>query len=379
MNEGTKNKTPEQLEDAIGLLGASIRVSSGDEDISVYVSTLTKNFEKTIALVEEMLLEPRWDSVQFGLAKSRIINTLKRNQASPDYLASVTLNKLIFGENNILGVESSGTEASVSSITIDDLKAFYQKYFSPTGTKLLVVGDVDQARVEKAFAELSGKWEPREVSLPEIKLPVAPEKSAIYFVDMPGAKQSVINIGTPSLPRMSPDFYPAYVANYKLGGSFNGLFNLILREEKGFTYGARSNIYGLKDYGMFSASSRVRTNSTLESVTIFKTEMEKYRENMPQEYVDFTKDALIKSNALRFETIGSLLGMLSTMTSYNLPVDYIKQEEAYVQGLTSEKQLEMAKKYIDPSKMYYVVVGDAKTQLKDLEKVGLGKPILVKN
>ncbi len=378
MNEGTRNKTPEQLEDAIGLLGASIRVSSGDDDMSINVSTLAKNFEKTIALVEEMLLEPRWDSEQFGLAKSRIINTLKRNQASPDYLASTTLNKLIFGENNILGVEASGTEASVSSITIDDLKAFYQKYFSATGAKLLVAGDVDQARVENAFAGLSSKWTSKEVSLPEIKLPVAPEKSAIYFVDMPGAKQSIINIGAPSLSRTNPDFYPAYVANYKLGGSFNGLFNLILREEKGFTYGARSNIYGSKDYGMFTASSRVRTNSTLESVTIFKTEMEKYRENMPQEYVDFTKDALIKNNALRFETLGSLMGMLSTMTTYNLPVDYIKQEEAYVQGLTPEKQLEFVKKYIDPGKMYYVVVGDAKTQLKDLEKVGLGEPILVK-
>ncbi len=378
MNEGTKNKTPEQLEDAIGLLGASIRISSGDDDISISVSTLAKNFEKTIALAEEMLLEPRWDSVQFGLAKSRIINTLKRNQASPDYLASTTLNKLIFGENNILGVESSGTEASVSSITIDDLKSFYNKYLSPSDARLLVVGDIDQARVEKAFAGLSNNWKPKEVTIPKVIVPVSPEKSAIYFVDVPGAKQSIISIGAPSLPRTNPDFYPAYVANYKLGGSFNGLFNLILREEKGFTYGARSSISGSRDYGIFTASSRVRTNSTLESVTIFKTEMEKYREKMPQEYVDFTKDALLKSNALRFETIGNLLGMLSTMTSYNLPPDYIKQEEAYVQGLTPEKVLEMAKKYIDPSKMYYVVVGDAKTQLKDLEKVGLGKPILVK-
>jgi len=378
MNEGTKNKTPEELEDAIGLLGASIRISSGDEDISVSVSTLTKNFEKTIAIVEEMLLEPRWDEEQFGLAKSRIINTLKRNQANPSYLASSTLNKLIFGEDNILALDASGTEASVSGITLDDLKAFYNNNFSPSVAKLLIAGDVDQPAVEAAFAGLSAKWQAKEVALPELKVPVAPEQSAIYFVDVPGAKQSVIAIGGPSLPRTNPDFYPVYVANYKLGGSFNGLFNLILREEKGFTYGARSSISGAKNYGVFNASSMVRTNSTLESVTIFKTEMEKYRQSIPQEYVDFTKDALIKGNALRFETLGGLLGMLGTMTSYNLPVDYIKQEESFVKGLTVEKTLELANKYIDPAKMYYVVVGDAKTQLKDLEKVGFGKPILVK-
>ena len=185
---------------------------------------------------------------------------------------------------------------------MDDLKEYYNKYFSPSIAKFLVVGDVDQPRVETALAGLNQKWQAKEVVIPEIKVPGPPEKSQIYFVDVPGAKQSVISIGCPSIPRTNPDFYPATVANYKLGGSFNGVFNLILREEKGFTYGARSSFSGAKNYGSFTASSRVRTNSTLESVTIFKTEMEKYRQNIPQEYIDFTKSSLLKGNALRFET-----------------------------------------------------------------------------
>jgi zinc protease len=377
MNEGTRNKTPEQLEDAIGLLGASIRVSSANEDISVEVSSMAKNFEKTLALVQEILLEPRWDEEQFALAKSRVINNLKRNAASPDYLSSSTLNKLMFGDN-ILAIDATGTEASVSAITIDDLKEYYNKYFSPSISRFLVVGDVDRLKVMGALANLSQKWKPKDVVIPKINVPGPPDKSQIYFVDVPGAKQSVISIGTPSLPRTDSDFYPATVANYKLGGSFNGIFNLILREDKGFTYGARSNFNGAKNFGTFIATSRVRTNSTLESVTIFKTEMEKYRKNIPQEYIDFTKSSLLKNNALRFETLGNLLSMLNTMTSFNLPADFIKQEEKFIRSLTIEKQLELVNKYIDPSKMYYVVVGDAKTQLDDLEKVGLGKPILLK-
>lgn len=377
MNEGTRKKTPEQLEDAIGLLGASIRVSSGNEDITIDVSTLSKNFEKTLELVQEIILEPRWDPEQFSLVKSRTINSLKRNAASPDYLASNTLNKLMFGDN-ILAADAMGTEASVAAITMDDLKEYYNKYISPSISKFLIVGDVDQERVTSALSSLNKKWKKKDVVLPEIKVPGAPEKSQIYFVDVPGAKQSVISIGATSVPRTNSDFYPQTVANYKLGGSFNGIFNLILREEKGFTYGARSSFTGAKNYGTFIASSRVRTNATLESVTIFKTEMEKYRNEMPQDYIDFTKSSLLKGNALRFETLGSLLGMLNTMTSYDLPADFIKQEEAFVKGLTVEKQLELVNKYIDPSKMYYVVVGDAKTQLDGLEKVGLGKPILVK-
>jgi len=379
MNEGTANKTPEELEDAIRLLGASISFYGSNENITMRVSSLARNFEKTLALAEEMLFEPRWDEEQFNLAKSRTVNNLKRNKANPNYLASNTLNKLIFGENNIMAIESAGTETSVNSITIDDLKNYYEKNFSPSLASFIIVGNIDQARVEAALTTINSKWQAKDVLIPDINVPEPPAKSQIWFVDIPDAKQSVINIGCPSIPRTNPDYYPAFVTNYKLGGSFNGLFNLILREEKGFTYGARSSFNGAKNYGTFTASSSVRTNSTLESLTIFKTEMEKYRKNIPQEYIDFTKSALLKSNARNFETVGNLLNMLSNIASYDLPPDYIKQEESFVKGLTAEKQLELAKRFIDPSRMYYVVVGDAKTQLRELEKVGLGKPFLVKD
>jgi zinc protease len=378
MNEGTKTKTPEELELAIGLLGASIYFSSGNENISLNVSTLEKNFEKTLALVEEMLLQPRWDEEQFELAKSRVINNLKRNAGNPDYLASSQLNKLIFGDN-ILAIDAVGTEKSVAAIQLEDLKNYYNSYFSPSVSTFLVVGDIEKSRVENALSGLNKNWKPKNVQIPAFSLPSPPEKSQVYFVDVPGAKQSVISIGTPGLPRTHPDFNAATVANYKLGGSFNGLFNLILREEKGFTYGARSSFSGGRSTGSFIASSKVRTTATLESVNIFKTEMEKYRQEIPQEYVDFTKSALMKGNALRFETASGLLGMLRTISSYNLPFDYIKKEEAFVKELTPEKLRGYAVKYIDPTKMYYVVVGDAATQLNELEKVGLGKPVLIKN
>jgi len=378
MNEGTKIKTPEELELAIGLLGASIYFSSGDENISVNVSTLEKNFEKTLALVEEMLLEPRWDAEQFALAKSRVVNNLKRNAANPDYLAQTQLNKLIFGDN-ILAMDASGTEQTVSAITIADLKDYYTKYFSPSISTFLVAGDVDKSRVEKALVNLNKNWKAKKVTVPTFTIPAPPTSSQIYFIDVPGAKQSVISIGAPGLSRTNPDYYAATVANYKLGGSFNGNFNLILREEKGFTYGARSSFSGGKSSGSFVASSKVRTNSTLESVTIFKTEMEKYRQQIPQEYVDFTKSALMKGNALRFETLGDLIGMIRNISTYNLPFDYVKKEEAFLKELSTGKLREYAIKYIDPAKMYYLVVGDASTQLNELEKVRLGKPVLIKN
>jgi len=378
LNAGTKTKTPEELEDAIELLGASIRISGDNENITVSVSAMVKNFEKTIDLVQEMILEPRWDSTEFDLSKTRIINGFNRNKANPTYLANSTFNKLVFGNDNILAVDVSGNESTVPNITIDDLKEYYDNNFSPTIARFLVAGDIKQERVIAALAGLNKEWAAKQVAIPKFSIPESPEKSKIYFVDMPGAKQSVIVIGSPAIPRASEDYYPLTVVNYKLGGaSLSGIFNTILREEKGFTYGASSSVSGAKNYGIFRASSMVRTNATEESVDIFKTEMEKYREGVPQEYIDFTKDALIKANVRKFETLGGLIGMADNISAYNLPNDYVKQEEVFVKSLTAEKHKDIAQKYINPNQMYYVVVGDAATQISPLEKIGLGKPILV--
>jgi len=378
MNEGTANKTPEELEEEIDLLGAYIRVYGGNESISISVNTIARNFEKTIDLVKEMLLEPRWDDEEFELAKESVINSFQRNKANPGYMASRTLSDLMYGKGHVLSVPTVGTEETVPGIIIDDLKAYYEKNISPTVARLHIVGDIDKDRVMAALAGLEEGWKPKEVVFPEISIPENPEKSKIYFVDFLGAKQSVIQIGNISIPQTDPDFYPAFVANYKLGGSFNSIVNLILREEKGFTYGARTGFSGGKISGGFTASSSVRTTATLESVQIFKEAMEKYREGISEEDINFTKDALLKSNALRFETLGSLLGMLSQISAYDLPFDYIKKQEEFVRNLTAEQHKELTRKYIDPSKMFYVIAGDAESQLEGLKEIGLGDPVLVK-
>lgn len=377
LNEGTKNKTPEELEEEIDLLGSMIRVMADDEDITVSVNTLARNFEKTLAIVEEMLLQPRWDSLAFELARTRTLNGLRRSSIDPTYLGSMKLGRLILGEENIFATDAAGTPESVKAMTMDQIREYYEKYISPSVARFLVVGAVDQPRVEKALESLNASWSAKEVQMPELAFAAAPEKPAVYFVNVPGAKQSNIFIGAPAIPRGHPDYYAAYVANYKLGGSFNGYVNLVLREEKGYTYGARTNMYGMKNYGTFVASSAVRSTATLESAEIFRDLMAKYRAGVSQSDVDFTKNALLKGNALQFETQRALMGMLNTMSAYGLPDDYIKQEENYVKQLTVEEVNAIVNKYIDPMKMYYVVAGDAASQLKEMKKLGFGEPVLV--
>jgi zinc protease len=377
MMEGTKNKTPLALEEEIEKLGASIYMNTSNNSITISANTLSRNYDKVLALMQEMLLEPRWDAEEFALAQTRILNNLKRQKANPNTLARNEINELVYGKNHIYSTDRLGTEESTASITIDDLKAYYNKNFSPDLASFMITGDITKDKVVRSLQPLSSRWKGTKVPFPSFPLPAALTESRIYFVDVPGAKQSVINIGCLGLTRTDKDYYPAVVMNYKLGGSFNGNVNLVLREEKGFTYGARTGFSGTFIPGQFIASASVRSSATQESVQIFKDLMEQYRKGISESDLEFTRNALIKSNARAFETLGAQIGMLRDISLYQLPVDYVKGEENIVRNMTLDQLKALAVKYIDPSKMYYVIAGDAKTQLEPLENIGFGKPILV--
>lgn len=377
MMEGTATKTPEELEEAIELLGADISMYTTDESITIQANTLTRNFEETLNLVEEILLQPRWDEEELARIKKATINRIKRSAANPNVVARNVYNKLLYGENHIFSYPTIGTEESVEAISMDDLKSFYAANFSPSVTKFHVVGKIDQGTVMNALKGLEANWEAKEVTIPTYDIANNRDKSSLYFVDIPNAKQSVINIGYIALPRTHPDYYPVEVMNYKLGGSFSGNVNLILREEKGYTYGARTSFDGGKVPGTFTASSSVRTNTTGESVAIFREQIAKYKEGISEDDLEFTKNALIKSNARRFETQFALLGMLQERSAYDLPANYIADEEAIIKNMTLEQHKELANKYLDESKMAYLVVGDATTQYPQFKSMDFDEVMLV--
>jgi zinc protease len=377
MMEGTANKTPEELEEEIEMLGASINMYTTRESIVIRGNTLVRNFDKTMALIEEILLQPRWDEEEFARIKTKTINDIKRSESNPNAVANRVYNKLLYGEDHIFAYPTSGTVASVEAITMDDLKAYYNNYFSPSVSTFHVVGKIDKDSALKNLASIDEGWASKEVSIPEYPAENNRDKASLYFVDIPNAKQSVINIGYIGLSRTDPDFYPVEVMNYKLGGSFSGNVNLILREEKGYTYGARTGFSGSKIPGTFTASSSVRTNTTGESVQIFKDQIAKYKQGISEEDLDFTKNALIKSNARRFETQGSLLGMLQEMSMYGLSSDYIANEETIVRNMTLEQHKSLANKYLDESKMAYLVVGDAATQYVQFQDMDFDEVMLL--
>ncbi len=376
MMEGTRHKTPVELEEAIDELGASIYMSTGSEQIVLSANILAAKFEDVLELIKEILFEPRWDEKEFNRLKSELAEQINRIDASPSSTAGRVFSKLIYGSDNIFAY-GYGTPEEVQAVTMDDLKAYYDSYISPCGAYIAIVGDISRDEAVSGFESLAEMWQPTGADIPEWEMPPVPEQAQLYLVDFPGARQSEIRIGYPALKFTDTDYYPVQVMNYKLGESFNSIVNLILREEKGYTYGARTGFFGGLTFGTFTASAAVQATATQESVQIFRDEMEQYRQGVSEEDIAFTQNSLIKSNSRRFETLGALLGMLNSIAKYDLPFDYIKQQEDFIRGLTEDKHRELAQKYINPDRMKYLVVGDAKSQLESLSKLGFGKPILL--
>ncbi|MBL4605074.1 MAG: insulinase family protein [Flavobacteriaceae bacterium] len=378
MGRGTKNKTVSELESALAQLGASVTIFAGRESIRVNGTTLKKNYNKTLALAKEMLLEPRWDATEFELLKKSTINRLRGQQASPNAIAANAYNKLIYGENNIRSKNTLGTMESVNAITMDDLKAYYNSYISPSVAKMHVVGDISKEDVVASLKGLEADWASKEVTIPTYKTPEAPKKSTVYFYDIPNAKQSQLRFGSPALAYTDNDFYSATVMNYILGGGgFASQLTQQLREGKGYTYGIRSGFSGSKDKGSFTISSGVRSNVTLEASQLVKQIIGNYGKNYTEKDLKTTKGFLIKSNARAFETMGAKLRMLENISNYGLNPDYVKDREKIVNDMTIGRIQELSNQYLDPNKMIWLVVGDAKTQLKRMEKLGFGKPILL--
>lgn len=378
LDKGTQSRSTAEFENTLKSLGATISVAASPENMTISGGTLARNFDSVMSLVSEMLLEPRWDEEEFSLAKIRIQDQLAQQQANPNALANNAFWRLIYGEDHILSSDILGTSESIDSLSIEDVKAFFDTKITPQLSKLHVVGDVSREKVIAATNRLATEWVSNPVDIPTYPAPSLPETSTVYFYDVPGAKQSVLRLGYPGPQVDDQDYYPAVVMNYILGGGgFASRLTQELREGKGYTYGIGSGFIGLKDSGYFRIGSGVRSNITFEAVDLVKNIMEAYPATFSDADLDVTKSFMTKSQTRAFETLGAKLNMLTNISMYGFPADYAQQRSDYVSSVTRPEITALAEKYIRPAAMHYVVVGDAATQLERLGELGFGAPVLL--
>lgn len=372
MNESTENFTAEEIAEELRLIASSISVSSSDNSTTMSIATLKKNVDRTLELAEEILYRPAFTEADFSRIKQQQIEGIKSTYENPASIAGLVYDRLLYGDEHILSVPGTGIEETVERITVEDVRAFYEQYYTPELTEVVVVGDVEESEIIEKLDFLKN-WEQTGAEMPELPEPTQSDYTKIYLVDKAGAPQSEIRVGymTGLEFDATGEYFKTTLMNYTLGGAFNSRINLNLREDKGWTYGARSFFSSDNVNGEFTASAGVRANATDSAVVEFLSEIKNFREDgITDDELTFMRNSIGQRDARSYETPFQKAGFLSTIIRYNLADDYVDDQAEIIRTITKEEINALAKKHLDLENAYILVVGDAAAHKENLKALG---------
>jgi zinc protease len=372
MGQASQNYTAEQFEAELQKIGSTIRFNAGDENTNISVTSQTKNLDKTLELLEEKLLRPKFTPEDFKRIQKSTAQSINSAKFDAGDLAEKAYAKLIYGQKSIMAEPTEGTFKTIKSFTVKDVQAFYDKFYTPELTNLIIVGDIKQTDIMPKL-EFLNKWNKKNTVLPNVTLSVpVVEKTQIYLVDKYKSSQSEIRVGYLALPYdFNGKYFKARVMNFPLSGNFNSRINQNIREDKGFTYGIYGSFSGSDVAGPFTIGCGVRGTATDSAIKEIFYELNKYRSSgITDEELDFAKKSLRSGDALRYETPFQKASFLNVIAERNLPKDYIVQQNNLLSTLTKEEINRMANELLPTDKMIIVVVGDKEKIAEPLMKLG---------
>lgn len=385
MTEDTKNYSAEEMSRELQKLGSSINVFAGNENITFQVQSQVKNVDATLKLLQERIFNPKFTQEAFDRIKKQTLESLKIAKTQPASVADQVFAKVNYGDNHVLGIQGEGTEETVKSFTLADIQSYYDNYMTSQGTQVVVVGDMSEDEILPKLSFLNNLPN-KKVEIPTIAPAPAVEKTKVYLVNVPKSAQTEFRVGyvTGLKYDATGEFYKAGLMNYNLGGAFNSRLNMNLREDKGWTYGARSSFSGGKQTGDFEFSAGIRGNATDSAMAEIMREMKEFANSgLTQDELEFMKSAIGQRDALRYETGFQKAGFIGNILDNDLPADYVDQQNKIIQSITKEEIDAIAKKWLNTDKMNILVVGDKEKILPGLEKLGYeiieldadGKPV----
>ena len=359
LTEGTTTKTGDQISDALQLLGAGVGANVGGEEGAVNFVSTAKNFDATLAILSDMMLNSTFPADALERLRGRTLVNLTQAKDQPTVVGAQVFAKILYGDAHPYGQRT--TETSVKAITRDDVVAFHKTYYQPGRAIITVVGDTTTAKakasVEKAFAA----WT-KAGAKPSFDYPKLPElqPAKIYLVDKPGAAQAVFNIGLPGPPRNTPDYFALQVLNTILGGQFQSRLNANIREQKGYSYGVNSNFGFGRGPGAFRAGGSIFIAKTDAALIEFMNELKGIVGDKPitDDELKTAKDSLIQGLPQRFASVSAISNAITAIVVQGLPDDYYQTYANNVSAVTKEDLLRVAKKYIDLNHLAIVIVGD---------------------
>jgi zinc protease len=372
LGEATQLSTNEALANRLEKLGSSISVGSDDDYTIITVRSLTKNLDETLAIAAERLFKPAFAEADFNRLKAQTLEGIRLAQQQPPAIADLAFDLVTEGRDNPASYSDAGQTSTVAKLTLADVKSFYETYMTAANASVVAVTDLSEAALLQKLGATFGAWAAKPA--PAVKDAPLPKiaGTTLYFVHKDGAAQSEIRIGTRSLPfDATGEFYRAGLMSFPLGGAFNSRINLNLRENKGYTYGARAGFSGSERYGFYTAAAGVRQDATKESILEFLKEIDGFRAGgVTAEELSFTKSARGQSDALRYETPGQKLGLLGLIQRYNLPNGFLEQQSSILKGLTKAQVDALAAKLLPNEDKVIVVVGDRSKVFEGLKTLG---------
>jgi zinc protease len=361
MSERTENYSAEAFENELQKLGSNITINSVNEATIVTMQSLEANVDATLTLLQERLFRSAFTDEDLQRLRQQLIENIQAELQEPSGIAGTVWPKLLWGSDHSFAVPPTGSIATLEKLTLDDIKNFVPNNLTADKLKVVVVGELAQADVLNKLSFLQNL--PASGVTPRVQ-PASPTLTGntLYLINKPQAAQSEIRIGY--LSKVPYDttgvFYERTLMNYVLGGAFNSRINLNLREEKGYTYGARSGFSAGRELGgPFTASASVRADATADSVVQFVNEIKNYRDvGITPEELAFTKNSIGQSEALDYETPAQKAGLLQQIINFGLQKDFVKRQQEIISGLSVEHVNELAKTHLPLDDMQILVVGD---------------------
>jgi len=380
-NEGTQTRTSEQIAETLANIGARLSVSADWDTSGAHLYTLKRTLPQALEVFADVLQHPAFPAEELERQRNIAIGRLLQVRNEPNALASLAIAAKLYGPDHPYGRPEYSSESALKSISRDDLEAFYRAQVRPDRASLIAVGDITADEIARELERALGGWQaagaPPKLAFPP--LPAAPP-TTVTLVDKPGAAQSVISVCLIGTERKTPDYFALSVMNAIFGGQFSSRLNMNLREDKGYTYGARTAFdWRVHQPGPFVARASVQTAVTAPALAEFLKEFEGLLGQRPvsQEELEFNKDYLTRGYPARFETPSDMGGQLESIVQFQLPDDYFNTVIPGITAVTSDEVVRVAKKYLDLGHLTIIVVGDRSQIEADLRKLPAGQNLEV--
>lgn len=368
LRRGTATRSKDKLDEEVDFIGAELFTFS----TGAFASGLKKHSDQILTLMSDVVLNPSFPQDELDKLKKETVSGLKANKDDANAIAANLQRTLRFGKSHPFG--ENQTEKTIENITLEDCKKHYQTYFRPNVSYLVVVGDITAKEAKTLTEKYFAKWQKADVPKNKYDLPQVPKQSEVAISDKAGAVQTVLSITYPiNLKLGDPDYIKALLLNQILGGGGGARLYNNLRESKGFTYGAYSNMNQSRFVGFFNAYASVRTEVTDSSVVQFLYELERIRnEKVNPEELQRYKNVMTGNFARSIENPQTVANFALNTALYNLPKDYYETYLEKINAVTLEDIQTVAQKFILPKNAHIIAVGDQKAiegKLKGFGKV----------